>query len=323
MIEMNENKQLKIGLALGSGAARGLTHIGVLKAIEERGIQINYISGCSIGALIGGAYASGIPVNEIEDIALKTNWKQMAKIFSPTFSLSSLVNTNYLLEFLGSLFGERTFNDLKIPFSAIATDIQTGKVVILNKGDVLTAVRASISIPILFSPVTIGKYKLVDGGLVNPTPIDMVKKEKVDIAIAVNLRRFNTYGIDNDSIKLIPQLDNTVREMSLNEKIQYFIKHPLSYLNSDQAEKYPDPKLWKILYQMFIIVQVQIGDLSLQLAKPDILIEPDTSKYKMLEFNKAKELINIGYITAKEKLKNIDFTLNSRNNQNGIGMKEL
>lgn len=302
-----KKKRLKIGLALGSGAARGLTHIGVLKAIEENEIKIDYISGSSIGALIGGAYAIGMSAQEIEDVALQTNWKLMAKIFSPALSLSSLVNTNYLSEFLSTWFGNKTFDDLKIPFSAVTADIQTGEMVVLEKGDLLSAIRASISIPILFSPVTIGKHKLVDGGLVNPTPVDVVKKKGMDKVIAINLRRFGTYGIKQDNDKQISKSDNNVKDLSLNEKIQYFIKHPLNYLNNNANEITPDPKFWSVLYQMFIIVQVQISDLTMQIAKPDILIEPDTGEFKVFEFSKAKELIEVGYKTAKEQLKNIDF----------------
>ncbi|MBU2493199.1 MAG: patatin-like phospholipase family protein [Bacteroidetes bacterium] len=296
-------EELKIGLALGSGAARGITHIGVLKAIEESGIKIDYISGSSIGALIGGAYAMGMPVEEIENIALKTNWKLMVKIFSPTISLSSLVNSNYLSEFLSTLFGNKTFDDLKIPFSAVTADIQTGEMVVLERGDLLSAIRASISIPILFSPVTIGRHKLVDGGLVNPTPVDVVKKMGMDKVIAVNLRRFGTYGMNQYDAKQIPKVIKNVKEFSLNEKIQYFIKHPLNYLNNNSNEKTPDPKIWNILYQMFIIVQVQISDLTMQIAKPDILIEPDTGDFKVLDFSKAKELIEIGYSAAKKQLR--------------------
>jgi len=303
-----EDKQLKIGLALGSGAARGLTHIGVLKAIEENGISIDYISGSSFGALIGGAYALGMSVEEIETIALQTNWKLMAKIFAPTLSLSSLVNTKYLSDFLSTWFGNKTFDNLKIPFSAVATDIQTGKMVVLDKGDLLSAIRGSVSFPIIFSPVTIGRHKLVDGGLVNPTPVDIVKGKKMDKIIAVNLKRFNTYGIGQENEKKIPKVNNKIKELSLNEKIQYFIKHPLDYLNNNSNEKIPDPKLWSVLYQMFIIVQVQISDLTMQIAKPDILIEPDTGDFKVFEFSKAKELIKIGYLTAKKQLKNFDFT---------------
>jgi len=300
------DKKLSIGLALGSGAARGLTHIGVLKAIEENRIRIDYISGSSIGALIGGAYASGISVEEIEKIALQTNWKLMAKVFSPTLSLSSLINTNYLSEFLNTIFKNKSFEELKIPFSAVATDIQTGKMVVLEKGDLATAIRASISVPVVFSPVTLGKHKLVDGGLVNPTPVDVVKKMKMDKVIAVNLRRFSTYGIVKKSEKKIPKTISKINELTLNEKIQYFIKHPLNYLNDNSDEKILDPKFWSVLYQMFIIVQVQISDLTMLLAKPDILIEPDTGGFKVFDFSKAKELIEIGYSTAMEQLKNFD-----------------
>lgn len=299
------NKEYKkTGLALGTGAARGLTHIGVLKAIEEYGIKINYISGSSIGALIGGAYAMGMNAKEIEEIALKTNWKLMAKIFTPTLSLSSLVNSDYLDEFLSTIFGGKNFNDLTIPFSAIATDILTGRMVVLDRGDLTTAIRASISLPIIFSPVTYGKYKLLDGGLVNPTPVDIVRKQNIDTVIAVNLRRFETYGInqiaDTDKKRMS---GSELRKLSLNEKIQYFIKNPLHYINN--RNETPDPKFWEVLYQMFIIVQVQISELTMQIAKPDILIEPDTGKYKLLEFNKAEELIEIGYRTAKSRLKKI------------------
>ncbi|MEI6090945.1 MAG: patatin-like phospholipase family protein [bacterium] len=299
---MNKPKRLKIGLALGSGAARGLTHIGVLKAIEERGIKIDYISGCSIGALIGAAYAMGMSVEEIETIALQTNWKLMAKMFSPTFSFSALINDNYINEFFYTWFGATTFDQLKIPFSTITTDIQTGKMVVLEKGNLLRAVRASISVPLVLSPVKIGKYKLVDGGLVNPIPVDIVKSKKMDRVIAVNLRHFNTYGMYQDNNKIVVNPDEEVKKLSLNEKIQYFMKHPIHYMNNANDKKNPDPKFLNLLYQMFVIVQVQIGDLRMQMAKPDILIEPETGDFKSFDFNKAKELIEIGYTTAKKEL---------------------
>ncbi len=306
-VKMKISNNIKVGLALGSGAARGLTHIGVLKAIEEKGITISYISGCSIGALIGGAYASGSSVEEIEKIALQTDWKLMAKLFSPTLPISSLINANYLTEFLNTLYGNKTFEDLKIPFSAIATDIQTGKMVVIDNGDLITAIRASISIPIVLTPVTYGEYKLVDGGLVNPTPVDILKNMKMDKVIAVNLRRFGTYVIDNENDKKVINANIQMNELSLNQKIQYFIKHSQHYLSNGKNIESSNPKFWSTLYHMFIIVQVQVGDLNMQLAKPDILIEPDASDFKSFDFSKAKELIEIGYLTAKEKLKSIDF----------------
>ena len=302
-----ENQSVKVGLALGSGAARGLTHIGVLKAMEEKGIRVSYISGCSIGALVGGAYAIGFSVDEIENIALQTDWKLMAKLFSPTFPVSSLINTTYLTEFLNTIFKDKSFEDLKIPFSAIATDIHTGKMLILDKGDLLTAVRASISMPAVFSPVTYGEYKLVDGGLVNPTPINIVKNMNMDKVIAVNLRKFGNFIDDNENEYQILNADSKIKKLSLNEKIKYFIKHPPNYLRNSKTTKSSNPKFWSTLYHMFIIVQVQIGDLNMQLANPDVLIEPDASNFKAFEFSKAKELIEIGYLAAKEKLRTTDF----------------
>lgn len=305
---MNNNNPIKVGLALGSGAARGLTHIGVLKAIEENGIKISYISGTSIGSLIGGAYAAGFSVEKIEMIALQTDWKRMAKLFSPTISSASLINSSYLTEFLNTFFANKTFGDLKIPFSAVSTDLLTGKMVVLNKGNLMTAIRASISIPIVLAPVTYGDYKLVDGGLVNPTPVDIVKNMKMDKVIAVNLRKYGTYIIDNENGKKDIEVNSNINELSLNEKIQYFIKHPRYFLSSGKSLATTNPKFWSTLYHMYIIVQVQIGDLNMQLAKPDILIEPDTSDFKTFDFIKAKELIEIGYLAAKEKLGSIDFT---------------
>ena len=296
---------MKNGLALGSGAARGLTHIGVLKALREREISIDYISGSSIGALIGAAFAAGISVDEMENIASQTNWKMMAKIFLPTLSLSAIVNDKYLGEFLYSLFGDKKFKDLNIPLSVIATDIDTGKMVVIDSGNVLKAVRASMSLPMLFSPVIYKKRKLVDGGLVNPIPVDVVKSKNVDRVIAVNLRGFAPINSPVPENKTIngEQSKKELSELSFNEKIEFFLKHPIRFFGDKSAEEQIElPKFGSLLYQMFIIVQVQTAALTLKNAKPDILIEPETSSFKIFDFQKAKELIDIGYKTANKAL---------------------
>lgn len=308
LIKKAKTQEVQIGIALGSGGARGITHIGVLKAIEEKGIKLHYISGASIGALIGAAYSLGIPLSEIEDIALQTDWKTMAKIFQPSFSLHSLVNTNYLSEFLSTWFGNKTFNDLIIPFSAVASDIHSGKLYVFEKGDLITAIRASISIPVIFSPVIIGNHILVDGGLMNPTPVDIVRKKKVDKIIAVNLRRLSSIGIQKNKVMNIENSNEEIKGLSLNEKIQYFLKHPLNYWNTNEKQKNPNLKFWNVLYQMYLIAQTQISDLTMQSAKPDVIIEPDTSNFKASGFNKAKDLIEIGYSSAMRELENFQIT---------------
>lgn len=296
---------MKTGLALGSGAARGLTQIGVLNALEEKKISIDYISGSSIGALIGAAYAMGMPLSEIENIALKTDWKLMAKIFLPTLSLSAIINDKYVGEFLYSLFGDKDFEDLKIPLSVNTTDIESGKMVVLESGNLLKAVRASISLPMLFSPVIYNSKKLVDGGLSNPIPVDIVKAQNVDRVIAVNLRGFSPINSSLPKENPIENNDKNLNELTLNEKIEFFLKSPIKYFgDKSQKEEIKTPKFGSLLYQMFIIVQVQMAALTLKNAKPDILIEPDTSNFKIFDFQKSKELIDIGYQTANSVLEN-------------------
>jgi len=296
---------MKTGLALGSGAARGLTEIGVLNALEEKNISIDYISGSSIGALIGAAYAMGMPISEMENIAQKTDWKLMARIFLPTLSLSAIVNDKYLSEFLYSLFGDKNFEDLKIPLSVITTDIESGKMVVLNSGNLLKAVRASMSLPMLFSPVIYNRKKLVDGGLSNPVPVDIVKEQKVDRVIAVNLRGFSPLKSSLPKDKVIEDNDKNLNDLTLNEKIEFFLKSPIKYFgDKSPQEETKIPKFGSLLYQMFIIVQVQMAALTLKNAPPDILIEPDTSNFKIFDFQKAKELIEIGYQTAHSVLEN-------------------
>lgn len=292
-MKKTDKKKTKIGLALGVGAARGLVHIGALKALEEFKIQIDYISGSSMGALIGAAYASGMKVKEIEEIALNTNWKHLAKLVIPSFTLTSRENTDYLEKQLIEWFGNKTFHELKIPFVCVATDIKTGKMIVLEKGELVKAIKASVSLPLIFSPVNYGKYKLLDGGLVNPTPVDLIKN-RVDKVIAVSVKKFSTEEIKQN-------INKNKRTNSINDKLQNIIKQPFNFFNKDEDEL----NFLKILYNMLMIVQLQINDLKLQIAKPDILIEPDVSNYKAFEFSKAKEIIEIGYKTTKEALKNI------------------
>ena len=161
----------------------------------------------------------GMQLSEIENIALKTDWKLMAKIFLPTLSLSAIVNDKYVGEFLYSLFGDKDFEDLKIPFSVITTDIDSGQMVVLESGNLLKAVRASISLPMLFSPVIYDSKKLVDGGLSNPIPVDIVKAQNVDRVIAVNLRGFSPINSSLLKENPIKNNDKKLNELTLNENL--------------------------------------------------------------------------------------------------------
>lgn len=182
---MNNNKP-KIGLALGSGGARGLAHIGVLKVLEENDLKVDYIAGSSIGAMIGGFYSSGLSVEEIEKIALGASWRDIFSLIDPKLKCG-LVGGEKVEEFINQQLGKKEFEDCKIPFSAVATDLKTGEVVLFDKGDLTGAIRASISIPLVFKPVEMDGRVLADGGLSEPVPVETVRKMGADIVIAVNL----------------------------------------------------------------------------------------------------------------------------------------
>jgi len=293
----------KVGLSLGSGSAKGLSHIGVIKLLEEMDIKIDYIAGSSIGAMIGGVYAAGISINEIEDIALKTDLASSVKYFLPTISKSGLISGLKVTEFLKNVVGDIDIEDLEISFAATATDILTGQEIDFKNGNLVEAIRASISVPIIFQPVVHDNQILVDGGLVNPLPVNIVREMGADFIIAVNimpsLDRTNTGKRE----------ENTNRQISaLASEMKAAMREKLEWLNIDykwiekllaSKGKYNVPGLKKILNQSVYITQRKLARLSVELYRPDIIIEPDIPFAGFFDFYKAREIIDIGYKSAQ------------------------
>ena len=177
----------KIGLALGSGGARGLAHIGVIKVLVKHKIPIDFIAGSSAGALIGGMYASIQDIEKVEEIASKVTYLDFLKAFSDPSLFQGLFRGDHAVKFIENYIGKVNIEDLKIPFKAVATDIITGKTVAIAFGNLAKAIRASSSLPILFQPIKLGKHYLVDGGTSLPVPAKIVKDMGADKVIAVNL----------------------------------------------------------------------------------------------------------------------------------------
>lgn len=176
----------KIGLALGSGGARGFAHIGVLKVLEENNIKIDYIAGVSIGAVVGGLYSSGKSVKDLEELVESTDWKRLASLLDPQLKVG-LLHGSKAQKFFEEYIGDVDFADLKIPFVSVATDYHTGDSVVFNTGKVVPAIRASMSVPLAFKPFEHQGKILVDGGMSAPVPVDIVRQMGADIVIAVNL----------------------------------------------------------------------------------------------------------------------------------------
>ena len=180
---MEENVP-KLGLAMGSGGARGLAHIGVLQVLEEEKINVDYISGSSMGALIGGLYACGVPLKYMVGIAEEIDWEHLSDF---TFPRQGLLKGKKVLSFLEIMTKNKKFKDSKVPFAAVACNIENGEHVILKKGSLAEAIRASTAIPGVFVPYVLDGQKLVDGGIVDPVPVSTCYNLGADIVIGVDV----------------------------------------------------------------------------------------------------------------------------------------
>ena len=176
----------RVGLALGSGAARGWSHIGVIEALAEAGIEPDVVCGCSIGALVGAAYVAG-ELPALKDFAQSLTWREIARMLDVRLSGGGLIGGQEIVAFLRKLKISAPIARYGKPFAAVATDLQTGREIWLREGPIEEAVRASVSIPGILSPARHGDRWLVDGGLVNPVPVSVCRALGADVVIAVNL----------------------------------------------------------------------------------------------------------------------------------------
>lgn len=289
-----------LGIAFGGGSARGLAHIGVLKVLEKNGIPISYISGTSMGALIGGLYAAGLSAAKLEHIALNLTGKQVVKLFRPTLTHSGFIDGDKISSFLSSLIPKRDMEKTNIPFKTIATDFSTGGKYIISKGDLFEAIRASCSIPVIFSPAVINDRILLDGGLSVPLPTAVVREMGAEIVISVNVIPAPEYKknvkIAGDENPVMKNLTEKLRSWKLlNVK-----KFERNIMNIDyDKEKKILPSVFNISMQTRNIMEYNLIREDIITHKPDWLIEPNQNVVLgWFEFNKAKEIIKNGETAA-------------------------
>lgn len=186
----------RIGLALGGGFARGIAHIGVLKVLEENQIRPDCLAGTSAGSIIAGAYATGVPVDEMAAVARKVRWQDFGRW---TFSRMGLASNHRLEGFVGRVFRSRCFEDLEIPLAVVATDLMAGRGVVFTSGELALALRASCAYPGLFLPVAYNGTWLADGGLVAMVPTEAARKLGADVVVAVSLENMQA-GLEPKSV---------------------------------------------------------------------------------------------------------------------------
>jgi len=179
----------KLGLALGSGAWRGLVHIGVLRSLEENNIKIDYIAGSSVGAIIGGLYCYFGKVDKVEKIVESLKFKDMIKVLwdKPLKKGEGVISGEKYDQFFRNIVGNIKIEELKIPFVAVCADLKKGKLIKLKRGDLVKAIRASSAIPVVFRPVKRAGRTLVDGGAITPVPVEICRQMGADIVVGVSL----------------------------------------------------------------------------------------------------------------------------------------
>ena len=283
---------LRIGLALGSGGARGAAHTGVLKVLEREGIHPTVIAGSSIGSLIGAAYAAGKPTADMEREWLSIGVSKVLRGFMPTLSRAGLSSGHEVRKLLTDLFGTTRIEDLPMPFAAVACDIDTGEPVVLQSGPLVDAVLASTAIPGIFPPVRWDSRILVDGGMVDPVPVSVCRKLGADIVIAVDITAHPVPTTPSGRSVWNRIGDHVHEGLTQQTWLPASLTEWLDGAFRERPER-PLPGLYSILNQSISILLQEIVRQSLILDPPEILIRPDLA-LTILSFRQAKEGIEVG-----------------------------
>ena len=309
-------KKRKVGLALGSGSARDWAHIGVIEALKDSGIKVDCIAGTSIGALVGAVLAAG-NIDKLKEIALQLNWKQIMGFFDVVFPKSGLIDGKKISDFIRDHLNGATIEELPIPFCVVSTNLATGQEVVIKEGDVIEAVRSSLSVPGIFTPAKKDAMIMVAGGLVNPVPVNVVRDMGADFVIAVDLnhdiiekrRSKKTFisgcgnNVTNKGSGHDIQIKNRVLK-ALNDQLGTLDLPALNQIRHWMT-KDPLPNIFEVLMESVYIMEAQISATRLKLDPPDLLIQPKLGHIRFLEFNRAQEAIDMGYHEAIAKIRHI------------------
>ena len=295
-----------ISLVLGSGGARGLAHIGIIKWLVENDYQIKSISGCSIGALIGGIYAAG-KLDVFEEWVCGLSKVDIVSLLDISWTSSGLLRGDKIINTLIGLLGDQIIEDLPLKYTAVASDIKNEKEVWINTGSLFEAIRASISLPLFFTPVERNGVQLIDGGVLNPVPIAPTFSDQSDFIIAVNLGgevKEKVQPISPKSKQKKEKIRVTVEELSFHQKLGHYIKR----VGDNLSIKNYRPETWdayNIADQSFDAMQSSIARLKLAAYPADYNIVIARNACGTLEFDRAREMIDLGYQSAQLALEPI------------------
>jgi NTE family protein len=295
----------RLGLALGSGSARGWSHIGIIESLAEAGIEADIICGTSIGALVGAAYVAG-SLTELREWAEAVTWREIVGLMDVGLSGGGLINVKLVVEFLRGLGIQRPIENYGKRYAAVATDLATGREIWLQSGPIHDAVRASIALPGIFAPALLDGKWLVDGGLANPVPVSVCRALGAEVIIAVNLngellgRRFTAE----------PNAEITQRSGVPSEILDRLLKPLPLPLREQVAQIAPrllpqgpsNPGYFQVLANSINIMQDYITRARLAGEPPHVMLVPRLRDIGLLEFNRANEAISEGRYCVEQAL---------------------
>lgn len=299
-------KRPRIGLALGSGAARGLSHIGVIDSLAEAGVEPDIVCGSSIGSLVGASYAAG-RLDALRQWAEAATWREVVGMLDVKFSGGGLISGGLVVAFLRRMGLTEPIESYAKTYAAIATDLVTGREIWMRSGPIDEAVRASIAVPGIFSPARIGGQWLVDGGLSNPIPVSVCRALGADVIIAVNLngdllgRRFEA-GAPRSATRAASRLpdefvDRVVSQLPAGLRAQAARIAPRLMPRQSSTPGYFD-----VIMTSIDIMQDQITRTRLAGEPPHVMLTPRLGHIGLMEFNRAKEAIAEGRLCVEQAL---------------------
>jgi len=273
----------QISLVLSGGGARGIAHIGVIEELEKQNFKINSIAGTSMGALVGGMYATG-KLDVFKEWMCSLDKMEVFNLIDFTINSSGIVKGDKIIKVMKKMIPDINIEDLKIPYSAVATDVLSEQEIIFTSGSLYKAIRASISIPSVFVPFKLNNWQLIDGGVLNPVPVNRVKHSPVDLLVVVNV---------NARIPL-PKKEETIEKKDHKKQLKYFdniykkIDHIIPKNNKDHVGYF------NLLNKTSSIMVHKIAELTLEQYQPDIMINVSKQAFGTFDFYKSVEIIETG-----------------------------
>lgn len=274
---MAASPKQKVALVLASGGAKGFAHIGAIEALEESGYEITSIAGASMGALIGGIYAAG-GLDKVKEWMYDLTDREVFRLVDFTLSPHALVKGNRLMDALKAIVPDCSIEDLNIPYCAVATDLKEGQEVVFRSGSLYDAIRASISIPMLFRPVEHGDMLLIDGGITNGLPLDRVVRTEGDKLVAVNLEDYEW----EDDEEGRQQMEGKASPFNiLSRKFQ----KGLNALSNNYIS---------LTYDTISILMKRNTEMALRLTPPDIYLNVSLGEYGSHDYDEAEAIAKLG-----------------------------